>query len=102
MPVPDVEGGRHLPLLRAVAHQPGVAAAAKRQREGVEQDRLARTGLASQHRKAAGKFEIETLDQHNVTDRQTRQHVTVIPTGQVLTSAPAREPTLRMLESTHH
>ncbi len=40
-----------LALLRALTHQRGVAAAAERQRERVEQDRLAGAGLAGQHRK---------------------------------------------------
>ena len=46
------EGGGHLPLLGAVAHQRGVAARAERQREGIEQDRLAGAGLAGEHGQA--------------------------------------------------
>jgi hypothetical protein len=41
-----------LALLGALAHQGGVTAGAQRQREGVEQDRLAGPGLAGQHGKA--------------------------------------------------
>jgi hypothetical protein len=70
----DVEGRRHLALLRAVADQARIAAAAKCQREGIEQDGFARAGLAGQHREATGKFDIEPFDQDDVTDRQTRQH----------------------------
>ena len=77
----DIEDGRDLPLLRAVAHEAGVAAAAERQRKGIEQDGFARTGLAGQHSKAAGEFDIKPFDQDDVTDRQTRQHARAIPTG---------------------
>ncbi len=74
MALGDVEGGRHLALLRAMADQARIAAAAERQREGIEQDGFARAGLAGQHREATGKFDIEPFDQDDVTDRQTRQH----------------------------
>ena len=57
-----------------MADQAGIAAAAERQREGIEQDGFARAGLAGQHRKATGEFDIEPFDQDDVTDRQTRQH----------------------------
>ena len=70
----DIEGGRHLALLRAMAHQTRIAAAAERQRERIEQDGFARAGLAGQHREATGEFDIEPFDQDDVTDRQTRQH----------------------------
>jgi hypothetical protein len=46
----------------------------ERQREGIEQDGFARAGLAGQHREATGEFDIESFDQDDVTDRQTRQH----------------------------
>ena len=54
--------------------RPDIAAAAERQREGIEQDGFARAGLAGQHREATGEFDIEPFDQDDVTDRQTRQH----------------------------
>ena len=76
VPLRHVEHGGDLALLRAVAHQGGIAAAAERQREGIEQDRFAGAGFAGQHRKAAGKFDIETFDQDDVADRQARQHGT--------------------------
>jgi hypothetical protein len=75
--------GRHLehrgdlPLLRALTHQRGVAARAQRQREGVEQDRLAGAGLAGQHRQARGEIEVEPVNQHDVADREPGQHVWV-------------------------
>ena len=74
MALRDVEGGRHLALLRAMADQARIAAAAERQREGIEQDGFARAGLAGQHREATGELDIEPFDQDDVTDRQTRQH----------------------------
>ena len=54
--------------------QAGIAAAAQRQRERIEQDGFARAGFAGQHREAPGKLDIEPFDQDDVTDRQTRQH----------------------------
>jgi len=70
----NVEGGGDLPLLHALAHQSGVAAGAKRQREGVEQDRLARAGLAGEHRQAGGEIDIEPLDQDDIADGQAGEH----------------------------
>ena len=70
----DLEHGRHLALLGAVANQTGIAATAKGQRKSIKQDRLAGAGLAGQHRKPIGKLEIESFDQDDVTDRQSRQH----------------------------
>jgi hypothetical protein len=51
----EVEDGRNLALLLAVPHEPAVAAAAKGQREGVEEDRLAGSGLAGEHAQAVLK-----------------------------------------------
>ncbi len=79
MALRHVEGGRHLALLRTVADEAGIAAAAKRQRERIEQDGFARTGFTGQDREAFGKFDIEPLDQDDVADRQTRQHGVGIP-----------------------
>ncbi len=69
-----VEGRRHLPLLGTLAHQAGIAAAAERQRERIEQDRFAGTGLAGQHRKARREIDIEAVDQDDVSDREPGQH----------------------------
>ena len=69
-----VEHRGDLALLDAMTHKAGVAAAAERQRECIEQDGFARAGFAGQHREATGKFDIEPFDQDDVTDRQTRQH----------------------------
>ena len=74
MALGHVEHGRDLALLGAVAHEAGIAAAAERQRESIEQDGFARAGFAGQHREATGELDIEPFDQDDVTDRQTRQH----------------------------
>ncbi len=70
----QLEGGGHLPLLGAVAHQGGVAARAERQRKGVEQDRLAGAGLAREHGKPVGKIDVEPIDQDDVADRKPGEH----------------------------
>ena len=67
-----VEHRGDLALLGAVTHEPGVAAAAKRQRESVEEDGFARAGLAGQNCEPTGKLDIEPFDQDDVTDRKTR------------------------------
>src|SRR5450756_996602 len=69
-----VEHRSDLALLDAVTDEPGIAAPAKRQREGIEQNGFARAGLAGQHRETTGKLDIEPFDQDDVTDRKTRQH----------------------------
>jgi len=55
-------------LLDAFAHHAGVAAAAERELQRVDQDRFAGPGLAGQHRQPLIEREIEPLDQHNVAD----------------------------------
>jgi len=72
----QLEGGGHLPLGGTVAHQRDIAARPERQRERVEQDGLARTGLAGQHRQAIGKVDIEPIDQDDVANRKPGQHAT--------------------------
>jgi hypothetical protein len=53
-------------------HQRGVAARAKRHRQGIEQDRLAGPGFAGQHGKPPVEIDIERLDQNDVADRELR------------------------------
>ena len=79
MPLRDIEHRGDLALFGAVTDQAGIAAAAERQRERIEQDGFARAGLAGQNGKAPGKFDIEPFDQDDVADRQTRQHAGSIP-----------------------
>ena len=79
MALRNIEHRGDLALLHAVAHQTRIAAAAERQRKGIEQDGFAGAGFAGQHREATGKFDIEPLDQDDVADRKTRQHARSIP-----------------------
>src|ERR1700738_811770 len=71
----DVEHGGNLALLRAMADEARITATAERQRERIEKDGFAGTGLAGQYREAAGKLDVDPCDQDDVTDRKTRQHV---------------------------
>src|SRR5258705_2460657 len=79
MALRDIEHRGDLALFDAVTDQARVAAAPERQRESIEQDGFAGAGFAGQHRKAAGKLDIEPFDQDDVTDRKTRQHARSIP-----------------------
>jgi hypothetical protein len=83
-----VEGGGDDRLRGALPHQPGIAARAQRQPERIEQDRLARTGLAGQHAETFVEIEVERLDQHHVTNGKRGQHVS--PYG--LTIRPFSQP----------
>ena len=51
-----------------------LGARAQRQTQGVEDDRLARPGLAGQHGQAALDLEIERVHQHDVADGEGGQH----------------------------
>ena len=80
----QIEHGRDLALLDAMAHQPGIAAATQRQRESIEKNGFTCAGLAGQHRQTAGKLDIEPFDQDDVTDRKTGQHGGLVPNrGQI-------------------
>ncbi len=68
------EHGADLALRLAVPHQRPVPARAERQRKRVEQDRFARAGLAGEDRQAAGKLQIQLIDQHDVADRKPGEH----------------------------
>ena len=74
MVLSDRKLGRNSRLLRPGAHQAGLGPPAERQAERVQQDRLARTGLAGQHAQSRAKGERQTIDQHDVADGQTEQH----------------------------
>ena len=69
-----LEHGRHLSLLGAGADQARIAARAQREREGVEQYRLAGARFAGQHGKAAAELDVEPVDQHDIADRESDQH----------------------------
>ena len=88
----QLERRRHLTLLRALAHQARIAARAEREREGIEQDRLAGAGLAGQHREPGVEVDIEPIDQHDVADREAGQHgrsndPNLSPSGQTVSAA---------------
>ena len=71
----DLKHGGDLALLGPLPHQRLVATRAQRQREGIEQDRLARAGFAGEHGKALGKIDVEPVDQDDVADGKSRKHV---------------------------
>ncbi len=79
MTLRDIEHRGDLALFDAVTDKAGVAAAAERQRERIEEDGFAGSGFAGQHREATGKLDIEPFDQDDVADRKTRQHARSIP-----------------------
>ena len=58
----------HLRLVRALPHQRAVGAHPEREAQRVEQDRLARAGLARQHAQTGLEIEIEPFDQNDIGD----------------------------------
>ena len=70
----DRELGRYRGLLGPGAHEPGLRAAAERQTQRVQQDRLAGAGLAGQHAQPRAKGEREPIDQHDIANGQAEQH----------------------------
>ena len=81
------------------ADQPGVGAIAERQPERVEQDRLARAGLAGQHAKAGLELELEPVDQHDVADGELPQHRRPVAAGSALRRRRRRRVPLDQLDS---
>ena len=77
-----VELGADLGTRRAFAHDAGVAAAAERELERVDEDRLAGAGLAAQHRQARRELDLERVDDDEVADRETMQHRLTTPDAQ--------------------
>ena len=68
------ECGGGAALFLACPHQPAVGPVAQHQPERIEQDRLARAGLARQHAEPAGEVEVERFDQHDVADGKPGEH----------------------------
>jgi hypothetical protein len=67
-----VAGGEHrrqLGPLRACAELPRLEAVAEQQRERVDEDRLARAGLAGQHGESGAELHVEGVDEDEVADR---------------------------------
>ena len=74
-----LEGGPDTGFLRAAAHQLAGGAVAQDRVDGVDQDGLARAGLAGQHIKAGGKFDLGFFDHGNIFDFEVRQHAVSPP-----------------------
>ena len=70
-------GGDHAPG-GAVAHQACIAAAAKRQPQGIEQDRFSGAGFAGKHGQPVFERDIEFFDKHDVANRQRVEHAPLI------------------------
>ena len=68
------ELGADLRARRAFAHHVGVGALAEREQQGVDEDGLARAGLAGEHGEAGREVEFERLDDDEVADCQRQQH----------------------------
>ena len=69
-----VEHGSDIALRGTSADHRGIAAPAKRQRQCIEQDRLAGAGLAGEHGQAGGEIDVELVDDDDVADRKGGQH----------------------------
>ena len=71
----EFETGSNTCAVFAGAHQRTVGAVAQNQTKRVEQDRFARAGLTGKHAQPGGKTKVERLDQHDVADGESGQHV---------------------------
>ncbi len=71
----NVEDRDDIALPRAAADKRGIATRAERKRQRIEEDRLAGTRLAGQHRKAGRKIDVEPFDQYDIADRQVGEHL---------------------------
>ena len=70
----QMEDRRHLRRLFALADQPEIGTAAKRQAERVEKDGFAGTCLAGENSQPVLEGQRQPLDQNDVGDRQAVQH----------------------------
>ena len=64
----------HLPLRFTLTYERAITARAKREGEGIKQDRFARPRLTGQNGKAVIKGQIEAINQNNIANGQMRQH----------------------------
>ena len=69
-----LEHGRDLTLLFSRPYKPAVAAAAKGQHQGIQQDGFAGPGLARQDRHSGTEPQVQFFDQDNVADDQLGEH----------------------------
>ena len=70
----DLEGGCDLGPLATGAHDAGIGAVAERQRQRIDQDRLAGPGFPGQRAKTGGKLEFQPIDDDKVANRKVAQH----------------------------
>ena len=70
----ELEDRGHLPLLGAFADQRRLPTRAEREREGIEQDRFAGSGLAGQCRQPGAEINVEPVDQDDVADGKPGEH----------------------------
>ncbi len=75
----EIEHRRHLALVGAAAHQLGPAAPAEHEAERVEQNRLARPGLAGQHVEARLELKLQPVDDQHVSNVEAAQHGGGVP-----------------------
>ena len=77
-----VELGGYFAAPSSLANDACVAAAAERQLQRVDEDRLAGAGLAGQYRKAAIEVDFEFSNDDEVAQRQPPQHPSALPAFQ--------------------
>ena len=70
----DVEGGGEFGAFGAGAHDFGAALAAGEQRQRIDHDGFARAGFAGEHGEAGAHFELDEVDDGEVTNLQVGQH----------------------------
>ena len=70
----QIESRYDLPAVLPRAHQARFAAAAKRQPERIQQDRLARARFTREHAQAPAEIEMQPVDKDDVLDRKGAQH----------------------------
>jgi hypothetical protein len=74
-----VEHRRHLALRLTGANERSIAPPPQRQRESIEQDRFSGTRFARQHKQTRLDRKVETVDQHDVADREPGEHEALLP-----------------------
>ena len=75
MALGQIENGSDFTLCRPRADQFGAPAPTQHKAQGIQQDRLARPGFPGEHAKATGEIKVKRLDQHDVADGKSIQHV---------------------------
>ena len=70
----ELEGARDLGALGAVAHRFRAGAPSGEQLQRIHHDRLARAGLAGEHRESGSQLELHRVDEGEVADLQVAEH----------------------------